>query len=243
MNGALRQPAVNNLPADVDGSQVAPALRDGGAGTEVDSHLRHGVSELPCAGRLFPSDCLIKRTVSRRRAWQALTVVICCLRLSVCGGALPDSAEQTTGEQPSSNVKYTKLSLRGQVVWMADALRDRFGIETDDDVAHAVVALEDEEGRLYPLLKDTRGRSFHTDERLRNIDLELLVRRYPGSPAVQVVRVYAIKPDGKYQLDYWCDVCSIAMYELKPCECCQGPTRLRERRVDDAGLKAGDTND
>lgn len=187
------------------------------------------------------NDALIKPIVSPRRAWQALAVVACCLGLSVRGGAEsddappPDSAEQATGEQSSSKSKYTTQSLRGQVVWMADALHDRFGIETDDDVAHAVVALEDEDGRLHPLLKDTRGRSFHSDERLRNIDLELLVRRYPGSPAVQVVRVYAIKPDGKYQVDYWCDVCSIAMYELKPCECCQGPTRLRERRVAEEG--------
>jgi hypothetical protein len=47
--------------------------------------------------------------------------------------------------------------------------------------------------------------------------------------------VYAIKPDGKYQVDYWCDVCSIAMYELKPCECCQGPTRLREWKIKGKG--------
>ena len=179
-------------------------------------------------------------TIWQRCVWQATAV--CCLSLSLCRASEPDDAppeaadKQATAparDQPSGKVKYTTQSLRGQVVWMADALRDRFGIKTDDDVAQAVVALEDEQGRLHPLLKDTRGRAFYSDERLRGIELELLVRRYPGSPAVQVVRVYAIKPDGKYQLDYWCDVCSIAMYELKPCECCQGPTRLRERRAED----------
>ncbi|HET6882326.1 MAG TPA: hypothetical protein VFI31_19330 [Pirellulales bacterium] len=127
---------------------------------------------------------------------------------------------------------YTSESLRGKVVWLADALDERYGIKSDDDVAHAVVALETPEGELHPIVKDKRGRAFHTDERLRGIDLELLVRRYNGSPMVQVLRVYAIKPDGKYELDYWCDVCSIAMYELKPCECCQGNTRLRERLVE-----------
>jgi hypothetical protein len=127
---------------------------------------------------------------------------------------------------------YTSESLTGKVVWLAEALKERFGIKTDDDAAQAIVALEHSDGQLYPILKDPRGRAFHSDERLRDIDLELLVRRYPGSPMVQVVRVYAVKPDGKYELDYWCDVCSIAMYELKPCECCQGPTRLRERLVE-----------
>ena len=27
--------------------------------------------------------------------------------------------------------------------------------------------------------------------------------------------------------DYWCDICSIPMYEIKPCDCCQGEIRLR----------------
>ena len=66
-------------------------------------------------------------------------------------------------------------------------------------------------------------------------ELELLVRRYDGSPVVQVIRVYTRRADGRYELDYWCDICSIPMYELKPCECCQGETRLRERKVDTAG--------
>ena len=135
------------------------------------------------------------------------------------------------GAEPKTEKRYATESLTGKVVWLSEALKERFGIKTDDDVAHAVVALETAEGELHPLLKDARGRGFHADERLRGIDMELLVRRYRGSPVVQVVRVYTLKPDGKYELDYWCDVCSIAMYELKPCECCQGPIRLRERPV------------
>lgn len=127
---------------------------------------------------------------------------------------------------------YTTESLTGKVVWLDEALKERFGIKTDDDAARTIVALESSDGQFHPIFKDARGRAFHSDERLRDIDLELLVRRYPGSPMVQVVRVYALKDDGKYELDYWCDVCSIAMYELKPCECCQGPTRLRERLVE-----------
>lgn len=127
--------------------------------------------------------------------------------------------------------KYTTESLRGRVVWMAEALKDRFGIATDDDAVEALVALEEPQGRLHPIVKDQRGRCFYTDERLRGIDVELLARRYADSPMLQVVRVYTLKSGDKYELDYWCDICSIPMYELKPCECCQGPTRLRERLV------------
>lgn len=143
-----------------------------------------------------------------------------------------DEKAKAAGNSSKIEKNYTSESIAGKVVWLADALAKRYNIKTDDDVAHAVVALETPAGKLHPIIKDARGRCFFTDERLRDIDVELLVRRYEGSPMVQVVRVYTIKPDGKYELDYWCDVCSIAMYELKPCECCQGTTRLRERLVE-----------
>ena len=59
----------------------------------------------------------------------------------------------------------------------------------------------------------------------------LALRRYPASPLVQIIRVIEIAKDGRYEIDYWCDVCSIAMYELKECECCQGPIELRRNKV------------
>lgn len=156
-------------------------------------------------------------------------LIVTCLLPSL---AAPQETPKAPAAEPKAEKSYTTESLSGKVVWLSEALYERFGIKTDDDVAHAVVALETAEGELHPLLKDTRGRGFYTDERLRGVEMELLVRRYRGSPMVQVLRVYTLKPDGKYELDYWCDVCSIAMYELKPCECCQGTTRLRERLVE-----------
>ncbi|MBX3413862.1 MAG: hypothetical protein KF708_14320 [Pirellulales bacterium] len=146
---------------------------------------------------------------------------------------LADDAPSASDTEPSA--KFKTVTLRGQIVWLAEALERRFGIATDEDAAHAAVALETTDGELVPLAKDVRGRGFHLDPRLRGLDLELLVRRYDGSPVVQVIRVYTRRPDGRYELDYWCDICSIPMYELKPCECCQGESRLRERKVDAAG--------
>ena len=127
---------------------------------------------------------------------------------------------------------YETLSLRGKVVWLGEALKRRFGIELDPDDLRTNCALETAD-ELLPLAKDARGRGFWLDERLRDCEVELLVRRYAGSPVLKVIRVYAIKPDGKYDLDYWCSVCSIPMYELKACECCQGPTELRLRPAED----------
>lgn len=145
-------------------------------------------------------------------------------------GGAPAVAKPDDKAQPTP--KYTTETLRGRVVWMAEALRRRYGIDTDDDAAHASAALETAGGELYPLVKDFRGRGFWLDPRLHELDLELVVRRYKGSPAVQVVRVYTLRQGRRHELDYWCDICAIPMYELKACECCQGPTRLRERLVE-----------
>ena len=156
----------------------------------------------------------------RRSTW--LIGVVAAI---VAGG---DAAGWNDGQEAPP---YVVESLRGRVVWAAEAMRRLHGVESDADAAESLVALETPSGELHPLVKDTRGRAFHKDERLRQMDLELLVRRYPGSPLLKVIRVYRLRDGARYELDYWCDVCAISMYELKECECCQGPVRLRERLV------------
>lgn len=147
-----------------------------------------------------------------------------------------DSASNVASDrdQDDSPPAYETRSLRGRVGWTAEILRRRFDINTDNDAEQASVALDGADGRVYPIVKDDRGRGFFLDERLRDVDMELFVRQYDGSPMIQVIRVYTLKDGRKYELDYWCDICAIPMYELKDCECCQGPTRIRERPVQDA---------
>lgn len=123
-------------------------------------------------------------------------------------------------------------TLRGRVVFLAEALEKKYGIKSVPEAKDRTLALQDAAGKLYPLVEDTRGRAFRVDERLRKMDLELLVRRYEDSPAVQIIQVYEVAKDGRYEIDYWCDVCSIAMYELKQCECCQGPIELRKQKAE-----------
>jgi hypothetical protein len=135
----------------------------------------------------------------------------------------------TAGEPPVD--KFTVESLRGRVVWMAEAMARLHGAKSVPEAAERTLALETGDGQLHPLLEDVRGRAFRVDERLRRMDVELLVRRYPRTPVLQVVAVYEITPQGKFEIDYCCDVCAIAMFELKACECCQGETELRRRRV------------
>ena len=158
-----------------------------------------------------------------------LFAVASCLALAAVLCAAAETPSES-GAKPKP--AYRTESVRGRVVWLAEAMKERFGVETDRDALHSVAALETADGQLLPIVKDFRGRAFYSDPRLHEFELELLVRRFAGAPAIQVVRVYSLHPDGKYELDYWCDVCSIPMYELKECECCQGPIRIRERLVE-----------
>ena len=154
----------------------------------------------------------------------ALLAVLALLAAGPRGAESPSVA--------SNQAKHTTETLRGRVVWLDEALSRRYEITTDPAAAKTSVVLETPQGRLVPLVPDVRGWAFTLDERLRDVDLELFVRRHAELPMVQVIRVLKRTSDGLFEIDYWCDVCAISMFTLKSCECCQGPTRLRETPVE-----------
>lgn len=143
--------------------------------------------------------------------------------------------EKPAGGDKDAQPGYTTKSLQGRVVFMADALQRLHGVSTVPEAKERIIALETPEGKLCPLVEDKRGRSFRLDERLMGTPMELLVRQHEGSPAIQVIRIHTLEDGKKYLVDYWCDICAITMFELKPCDCCQGPIRLRKREVTDDG--------
>lgn len=153
--------------------------------------------------------------------------------------ALSSAGEPATADSAATNVaadaqpEYTTEEIRGRIVWVDDVLARRWGVEVDEDARHTLLALETvgDPPELHPIIKDIRGRMFHADPSLLERMWSLEVRRHPGSPLVQVLRTYTIADGEKFEFDYWCDICAIPMYELKPCECCQGPIRIRERSV------------
>jgi hypothetical protein len=123
-------------------------------------------------------------------------------------------------------------TLQGRVVFLGDVLEKKYGISVVPEGKDRTLALQQADSTLVPLVEDVRGRAFRADERLRKMDVTMLVRRYDGIPAVQVIRLFESTKDGPLEIDYWCDVCAIAMVELKPCECCQGETALRRRKAE-----------
>jgi hypothetical protein len=147
---------------------------------------------------------------------------VLALWLLVAGSAL-------SAAEPAA--KFQLETLRGKVVFLAEALERRTGVASVGEAHDRILALETRAGEIIPLLEDPRGRAFRSDERLRKMEVELLVRHYAATPTRQIIRVSEVAGGSRFEIDYWCDVCSIVMYELKECECCQGPIELRRTKV------------
>ena len=179
---------------------------------------------------------LISRTLSLEASYRVrktCVFFVAIVWVAVVCGASPQvpAAEPPVTNPPATKADFATTTLRGRVVWMADAMARRHGVKSVAEARDRILALETADGQLLPLLEDVRGRAFRVDPRLRKLDVELLVRQHRGSPLLQVIGVNAIEKDGKFEIDYWCEICAIAMYELKPCDCCQGETELRRRAV------------
>jgi hypothetical protein len=145
--------------------------------------------------------------------------------------ALGASAKADEKDASRSLPERESVTERGKVVWLADAMARRHDVKIVPEARESVQVLETADGRLLPLVEDIRGRSFRRDERLRAMEVELLARRFEGAPFLQIIRIYEVKDGRRFEIDYWCEICAIALYELKPCDCCQGPIELRRREA------------
>ncbi len=153
--------------------------------------------------------------------------------LTATATAAPPSVPPKDANPLSGNSAQTQpfdlVYLRGKVVFLDEALLRRFDIRSVPDKAHRELALETADGHVYPLVMDVRGRAFGKDKRLREMDVVLMARQYRQLAMLQVIRVYSERRGTFREVDYWCEICAIAMYELKPCDCCQGTIDLREQ--------------
>jgi len=141
--------------------------------------------------------------------------------------APPDAAKKAaTASKAAAADPSSQELFRGKVVLVREALARR-KIEAREEFDRQV-ALETDSGELIPIVPDWRGRAFFQDEHLRDRPVELVGKRAKGVPYLQVLIIFTFDKNGTRQYtDYFCDTCGFAMYEIKPCECCQGPVHLR----------------
>lgn len=156
------------------------------------------------------------------RARQSALAILTWL-CAICGGG--SQAEEEVHSAHASAAERRLFS--GVVVRLPEALRRR-GLEVSPEMESHVV-LEAADGTLYPILADWRGRAFYQDEELRYRPVTLVARRRPDVGYLQTLMVFTYDEQSRPLFtDYWCDICSIPMYERKLCECCQGDIRMRQ---------------
>lgn len=149
-----------------------------------------------------------------------------CLAQEPASSPIVDKSLTKSKADTKNKDDSTKELFSGKVVLLQESLKRR-GVKTADEFKGQVV-LETDEGELIPIVPDWRGRAFYQDERLRDRRVDLVGSRQKAAPYLQVQMVFVFDEQGTRQyMDYWCDICSIAMYELKPCDCCQEEIRLR----------------
>jgi len=155
---------------------------------------------------------------------------ILVVHASFFAGMVRTAEADPDGQQkPAPDAPFELVYPRGRVVFLSAALQEKYGIKSVPESRQQVLALQSRDGSLVPLVEDLRGRSFRRDKRLREMEVVLMARRYEGLPMLQVIRVYRVEREKVFQVDYWCEICAIAMYELKACDCCQGDIELRQR--------------
>jgi hypothetical protein len=174
------------------------------------------------------------RVRRRLRLLGCLALVNCCLHTAAAlagetsqssVASKPRAVRASADKQPPGDTSSQEL-FRGKVVLVREALARR-KIEAREEFDKDV-ALETDAGELIPIVPDWRGRAFFQDAHLRNRPVELVGKRAKGVPYLQVLIVFTFDAKGVRQYaDYYCDTCGFAMYEIKTCECCQGPVHLR----------------
>jgi hypothetical protein len=172
------------------------------------------------------------RRIADRTAVAA--ILLACWAALVCADESRPPAAASKPASSATPAKGSKVAadrsaqelFRGKVVMLRDALARR-KIDATEEIDKQVV-LETPTGDLIPIVPDWRGRAFYQDARLRDREVELVGKRQRGVPYLQVLMVFTFDKQGQRQYtDYYCDTCAFPMYEIKPCECCQGPVRLR----------------
>jgi hypothetical protein len=149
----------------------------------------------------------------------------CAIRLAVAlalSAAMVPFLATMAGNAKSKNEEF-----KGKVVPLADIL-NKAGAKLDADAAPHWLALVTDDGKIYPLIKDTGSRMFYKDKRLLNRPMRLTGRLVPGSQLLQVINVHSYKDGKLHEVYYWCDICTIKAYENVICECCGAPMDLKE---------------
>jgi hypothetical protein len=148
----------------------------------------------------------------------------CALLFALLIGLGPWLVAGVVSEEP----KQKNNEFAGKVVALADLL-DKDGVKLDKDANS--LALQGDDGHVYPLVKDPGSRMFFKDKQLLNRPMRLTGRLVADGKMLQVLQVRSIVDGKLHEPYYWCDICKIKRFEPNNCDCCGAPLEFREEPV------------
>jgi hypothetical protein len=86
------------------------------------------------------------------------------------------------------------------------------------------------EKKAYTVTGDDFTKAQMGDSRLNGREIEV-GGHFTSATNFEAARLYTLKNGKRYEITYWCDVCSIRTHMPGRCMCCQGPTELQELPV------------
>jgi hypothetical protein len=145
------------------------------------------------------------------------------IALAILVAALPALIAIAQDASPGKDLQY----FTGKVVPLAELLVKR-DAKLDADAEPYWMALQTDDGKILPLVKDAGSRMFFKDAKLLKRPMRLTGKLIPGSQLLQVINVHSVVNGKLHDVYYWCDICTIKGYEAGKCDCCGAPMEFRE---------------
>lgn len=140
----------------------------------------------------------------------------------------PALAAHADAADSSPKPRFLDATLRGRVVPFRKAA-ERWGVELVEDWGADLLALDADDGRVLPLLPTHAARFFYQDPAMWDRPMEIVGRFFPSLGSLEMIEVHSLHGGKPYEIYYWCEICSIQLFQKKRCECCQGPLEVREQ--------------
>ena len=148
------------------------------------------------------------------------------LALATADAAIPRGQPKPSASSPTNQPK--EVELHGRVVCLAEEMHRAHGAELPTRHEH-LWGIKTADGRCYTLLRGRFSEAIFLDAQVRERELSLKARRFPGTQLIEVTSLRSVRDGVVQDLYYYCDICDIESVSPEPCGCCQGPVVLVEK--------------
>lgn len=165
-----------------------------------------------------------------RLEWLGLAAVLLMIGAPIRAADPP--AKVKTGEAP------VEKQFQGRVVCLIEEMHRLYGTELSAEHEH-LWSFRTQLGAYYTLLRGKLSEALFADPQVRQKELLLQGRVFPGSMVLDVARIRSVRNGVVHDLFYYCDICAIETVAPGPCLCCREPVYLVEKPIEaiDANMK------